>query len=368
MQLSTVKDVLEHEGPYVSIHAEVSRHTEDAAQQLDARWRSIRSHLEEEGIDEATMQVLEDALREKPDVPGEVWATVVAAAGGEIVLHDVRAGHSTWPEGVEIGPLPDIAGLVTVTDGDVPFVLAVVDRQGADIEAYRDLGRPTVDEREVHGHDSFITKVGQGWLSHRQHHNFVEENWKDNARDVADAIASVAREHRPEVIVLAGDERARTEVTDALQRGPVNTVDVVHVTAGGRADGASQDALWEEVRRVLAAYEADALADLIERLTRARADGQGQAGVHGLVPVLDALVKGQAETVVVDLHAAREASVRPSDHPGLPLPTGVDTDHPLPADQVLIAAAAATDAAVATLDAGHTGGDGIAALLRWSDD
>lgn len=42
MQLSTLQDVYAHPGPYVTVHLDVSRNSETAAQQMDARWTRTR--------------------------------------------------------------------------------------------------------------------------------------------------------------------------------------------------------------------------------------------------------------------------------------------------------------------------------------
>jgi hypothetical protein len=66
------------------------------------------------------------------------------------------------------------------------------------------------------------------------------------------------------------------------------------------------------------------------------------------------------------LQKAHEITVDPSRFPGLPLPEGL-VDKQLPADQVLVAAGAATDAAVTVLPARQTRGGGVAAILRWDE-
>lgn len=50
MQLGALQDVYTHSGPYVTVHLDVSRNTEDATQQLDARWTRARHQLEHDGV------------------------------------------------------------------------------------------------------------------------------------------------------------------------------------------------------------------------------------------------------------------------------------------------------------------------------
>jgi hypothetical protein len=114
---------------------------------------------------------------------------------------------------------------------------------------------------------------------------------------------------------------------------------------------------------VLAELEARRDEEVSERLMEAT--GQGAGAARGLDEVLDALVKAQVERLVLDLDAAREMTVDPAEHPGLPVPDGAAGE--LPADRVLVAAAAATQAQLSVLSKEQTRGQGVAAILRWDE-
>ena len=360
MKTTRLQQLFTRPGPYVTIHAEVGRPTEDARQQLDARWTAIRHELEHEGVDGDLVEEIGRRFQERPQVGGEVRRTIVAA-DGEVLLDDVQAGHAVAPEAVDVGLLPDLSGWLALADRQHPFVLVVTDREGADIAFHPGLAVPRADEVTVEGDDLHVHKVPVGGWSHQRYQNTTENAWASNAADVADEVRSGLRARPTEVVVLAGDQRARHLVEEAL--GEVQGVPVVHVESGGRAAGASEEALWEDVRRVLAEVEARADAEVLERL--AAAEGQGGAVATGLDDVLEALVRGQVERLVLDPAAAAEQTVDPADHPGLALPEGVAGR--LPADRVLVAAAAATSAEISVLPREHTHDTGIAALLRWDD-
>jgi hypothetical protein len=101
------------------------------------------------------------------------------------------------------------------------------------------------------------------------------------------------------------------------------------------------------------------------RLDEGRGRGTGVA--TGLDEVLAALIQGQVDTLVADLEALADKDVEPGRHAGLPLPGGADTADRLPADRVLVAAAALTGARVRVLPASMAHGGGVSALLRWDD-
>lgn len=361
MNLGTIHDVYQHSGPFVSVHLDVSRNTEDATQQIEARWTTLRHRLEHEGVDAGLIERIGERVRERHDVPGEVRRTIVAS-GDEIVFDDLRAGRSMWPERVTCGPLPDLGGWLHQVDGELPFVLAVADREGADVDFYRAESKTAPEHREVHGQRLHIHKVPAGDWAQKQFQRRAENVWAKNAREVADVLKSMHAQHRPRVVLIAGDPRARSEIAQELDGA---RFEVVQVESGGRAPGSSDEALWDEVHRILARIEAEDEEQISGRLLEAT--GQGAGAARGLDDVVDALVKGQVERLVLDIQRAHEMTLRPADHPGLTLPEAAADDEELPADLALVAAGAATDAALSLLPSEQSKGAGVAALLRWDE-
>ena len=359
MRLTAVRDVVDRGAPFVTIHTEVGRPTEDARQQLDARWTTIRHALEHEDVDPRLLAELEERLHEPPPIAGPARRTLVAA-DGQVVVDEVLAGDPVWPETTDVGLLPDLSGWLTQADRQHPFVLVVTDREGADIGFHPGLAATEADEESVQGEDFYVTKVAAGDWAQKQFQQSAENTWQRNAEEVADHVRSGLRNHPAEVVLIAGDDRAR-HLVEANLAGI--QVPIVQVQSGGRAAGASQEALWQEVRRVLAEIEAHDDQGVIERL--AQAEGEGHGAVHGLDAVMSAFVKGQVETLVLDLRATGEMKVDPAHHPGVALPEGAAGE--LPADRVLVALAAATDAEVTLIPAAEIHGEGVAALLRWDD-
>jgi hypothetical protein len=369
MRLQQVRNVLDHPGPYVSLHVDASRDTEDARQQQAARWTTTRHELEREGVDPALVDQLGELLAEPTHLPGEVRRTIVATPDG-ILLDDARAGASTWPEAVSVGPLPDLAGWLSIVDGQVPFALVRVDRAGADIEMYLAPSRPAAATASVQGDTFDLTKVPEGDWAQDKYQRRAENTWAANARLVAEQLRSLDAKYRPRLVVLCGDVRACAELTSVI--GPVpGGGDVVTVDSGGRAAGTSDEALWADVERLLDELRARETDDLLQELARGTAIAEGV--ITGPDRVADAFVKGEVERLVLDLEDARSTTVAASDHPGLVLPEGAMSAGPLPADQVLVAAAALTGAEVSVLPheiplpQDFALAQGVAATLRWDD-
>ena len=367
MRLDQIRSVLERPGPYVSLHLDVSRTTEDARQQLDARWTATRHRLEHEGVEGSVMGEIEERLREPTGLPGEVWRTIVTTPD-EVVLDDTRAGATSWPETVAVGPLPDVAGWLADNDGAFPFVVVRTDRTGADIEVYRALGGEVVASPTVEGDTFDITKLPQGDWAQDKYQQRAENTWHANARLVADQLRDIDARYRPLLVVVAGDVRARSDLAGLLE-GIGATVVVSE--SGGRAAGASEESLWEDVRRAVAELRAREIDELLQELARGTAVAEGV--LTGPDRVADAFVKGEVERLVLDLADAREITVDAGDHPGLALPEPALSAGPLPADQVLVAAAAMTGAEAVVLPhevplpQDFALSSGVAATLRWDE-
>src|SRR5690349_18671671 len=207
MDLGSIQDVYTGEGPFVSVHIDVSRDTEDARQQVDARWTTLRHELERHDVDAGLIGQIGERVHEQTSLPGEVRRTIVGA-DGRIVFDDVRAGHAIWPEDTSIAPLPDLGGWLHQVDGQVPFLLVTADKEGASVDYYRGTTRPKAEHREVHGETLHIKKVPEGDWAQKQYQQRSENVWKENAEKVAEAVKRAAAEHRPRVVILAGDPRA----------------------------------------------------------------------------------------------------------------------------------------------------------------
>lgn len=365
MDLARLRPVFEHDGLYLTVHAEVGRAGEDAADQLDARWTTIRHELERLGVGAGLVGDIRDRLHENPHAPGEVRRTIVAA-GDEVVLDDVQVGHSHWPEVLDQGALPDLTGWLGMEDRAIPFVVVVADRTGADIGVHRALSKPATDHETVTGETFYITKVPQGDWAQKQFQQSAEDSWQHNAREVADVVRGLAREHRPRAVFVAGEVRARAEVTRALEEhDPAVLGQVIQLESGGRGAGASTEAMHEEIRAKVAGLERSADADVAAELDRVR--GQGAGGATGVEEVLDALAQHQVERLVIDPLPLRDKVVHPQAHEGLALPPAAAVADELPADRALVAAAALSGAEVSLLPSSMSHGGGAAALLRWAE-
>jgi Bacterial archaeo-eukaryotic release factor family 2 len=360
MNLAGIQHLYHHDGPFLSLHLDVSREAEGVTKGVESGWNSVRRELMGLGADESLVERVGELVRKPTGIPGPARRSVVAE-GDAVLFDDVRMGDGAWPEVTTVGPLPDVSGWVAQVDGEFPFLLVVADREGADVDVYRSLSQQEHQHRSVQGQTLHINKVPGGEWAELQHS--TEEVWRRNARSVAESALSAAKQYGAKLVLLAGEVRARAEVQEAIGSG--GTVEVVEIESGGRAAGSSSQALWREVEIALGQQWQQRRQHVRDRLQEQ--SGQAHAVARGLRDVLGALVRGQVERLVVDLGAAHEQTVAPSDYPGLVLPSAAFDGQRLAADQTLLAAGAATDAEVTVLPSSSIGGDGVAALLRWGD-
>lgn len=370
MHLDQARRIYEAQGPFISLHLDVSRDSEDARQALNSRWTRVRHELEHHGIHGPIVGELEERLREQTHLPGEVRRTIVATRE-EVLLDDARTGHTTWPETVAVGPLPDLAGWLSTVDGQWPFVVVRADRAGADIEVYVAPSRPAAERTSVEGETFDIRKLPEGDWMQKKYQQRAENNWRENAELVAQQLTELAKRYRPVLIVVAGEVRARSDLAGVLVDTDLAGATVETVESGGRAAGSSDEALWTDVRRLLGEREERETDALVQRLERGVAVGEGVA--TGPDKVADAFVEGKVERLVLDLQEARSTTIAASEHPGLALPQQAMDAGPLPADEVLMAAAALTDAEVSVLPheiplpREFALASGVAATLRWDE-
>jgi hypothetical protein len=233
------------------------------------------------------------------------------------------------------------------------------------------------------GEDEFITKVSTGGRARRwsmpRIQRAAEVNWNRNSGDFArELVAAVERAHA-EVVVLAGDVRARQLVRDRLPPGvTARVVEVDHEVPVRPHPESRLRARREPVVHdpVLDAVTREAV-DAAVRERRSRAADAFHSGlshgdsVRGLGPVCDAARELRIDTLVLSAEPSPAVAWVDPLNPTMVGPskkdTGIAAPALEPADDALVGAAAIGGADCLVIEADPELVDGLGAILRYPD-
>lgn len=203
-------------GPFATAYLDATRATENGAREVETRWAEVRAQLEAAGADAATVDAVADAVRADVGTPGRHGLVVVAAAG-EALLTEVLHEAPTRSSG-SFSPLPRLLPYLAQRTTDLPHVVVVADRTGADLYA---VGPEGQQHHTVEGGASYpVHRTAADVWNERHFQHRVENTWESNAQDVADAVSRQLAAGPAKLVVVAGDVRARHLIADALGTPP----------------------------------------------------------------------------------------------------------------------------------------------------
>ena len=352
MHAERFRTLIEARGPFVSVYFDDSHDTADATNQLDARLRDIRKHLEEHSVGADVIEAIDSAVRAKHPPVGRSGRGVIAS-GATIVVDQ----HLSVPPVTTILRVSDLPYILPVVEHGIPhtsYVLVAVDHTGADISVHHD------------GTSAGETVEGSAYPVHKQ--GRVEEAVRKNIREVADHLTRVSDETGADVVFITGEVDARAELVAELPERVA--AKAVQLQGGGRTAGTDPAEVHREIAEEFAHRRLAVIADAADRF--AAGHGAGLA-VEGLADVTAALRDGAVETLIIgDLGNATVVA----DHDQLLLcgpdadtvsALGGSPDRVLPADEALPLLAVATGAALVRTDERLSPADGVAAVLRYAD-
>lgn len=359
MRSDRIAHLYEDPGPFATGYVDVSRDTENAPEKIELQVRTATDAATQAGAPESVVAQLREALLEPTEVPAPTSRFAVVTERG-VLLNEVVRARLDQPSG-SWGPLPDLGAWISDEAQTVPFVLALVDHEGGDVSVHRTGTPDRPDEvRTAGGETEFEHKVRGGGWAHLKWQHYNESVWARNARSVAQEITEHVRAGI-RVVLLAGQPGSRQEVLTGLEG--LQGVTVVELDAGGRGEDGGDEALQKAVARAVEEQvmtaRVEMLDDLQERL------GRDDAVATGVTDVVDAFVRGQVATLLIDPTSTAEHEVETARFPGLALGALPEVPERVRADQALLAAAALTGAEVHALSGPMLSGAPSAALLRW---
>jgi hypothetical protein len=289
MNTGDLRRLLDHPGPFATVHLDASHDTENAAHEQDLRWRAARRDLAERGADEETLTALDEAMAAAPPAVGKAGRLLVAA-GGEVLLDRRLPGPPPLPV-TRVGALPYLLPLVE--PDVVPHVAALVDKIGAKVRAVDADGVVRV-EHTTEGETHPVHKVRSGGWSHLHIQHNVEETVHRNMLRVAEELARLVDGVNARLLVVAGDDPVVAELKDALP--PRCQAILAGTVPAGRREA---DDEFERIVTSLAAERARTERDAVIERFRAELASDGGLAVQGLAESTAALREGNAAAVVV---------------------------------------------------------------------
>lgn len=362
-------ELFKQEGPWCTVYTDVSTGTVDSLHAIDVHPENVRRELEGLGASEADLDAVERAVRPAEGLPDPVSRFLVVR-DGTVEIDEVLPGALAGPSVVKVDAAPDLTPLFRHRPDDFPYVVAEVSRDGGEIRLQRASRRGAEGEQQIEGETNHINKFPGGGWSQARWQRHTEVVWRRNTEQVAEQIDKAVTESGAQLVVLAGDIRARGLVEEQLSKAVQPLVSMVN--ANTRADGSESADLEEQIDRSVGEVIARRQQALLERLAEQQ-NGPDHTAVHGVGPVVAALQQAQAETVLIDenaLDAETELVVLDAE-PWIAVDEadalGARALGRVPAAEALVRAALLTDARPVFLAPGALpDGTDIAALLRWS--
>ncbi|ROP41217.1 hypothetical protein [Saccharothrix texasensis] len=258
MHTASLKNLVDVEGPFVSVYLDVGDH-------VDLRWRAMRDQLQAMGADPYLVALAHNAIVSGVTPRGLAGRGLIVGGGRVLVDQYVPVPPTGYT--ARCGPLPYVLPLVDLSEPLLPHVVVQVGEHGVDLRGVDPTGRPVA-----------VATVGARGPGRRL----------DAAElaDVAQEAATLVDRLGAPLLVLAGPLAGRRSLRVALPNryhhlvveveGPPDRA-VLHLA--GRANQDARRAVVERFR------------DESTRLT-------GRA-VHGLVAVRQALAEGRVDTLLL---------------------------------------------------------------------
>ena len=357
-------------GPFVTVYLGTEAAVEQAAQQNEVRWRNLRRQLEQDGAPADALTAIDPLVLDAHRL-GRTLAVVADDTGVRVVRHepDPPARDAGW-----VAPLPRVGALIEWAQSAVPHLVVLADRAGADIVAFTrradGIGAgeaQVVSVGEETGDDPGLRKTQAGGWSQRRYQRRAENQWENNAREVADQVAALAEEISARLIVVAGDVRALQLLRDHL---PERTAELLREVDGSRAPGSGLDEIADDVVKLAATVVAEDTVEILRQFKQER--GQGDLAVEGMKGTIDALAAARVDTLLIHDDPDDDRTAWFGPEPGMvgnskDTVAGVGATEPQKARlvDVAIRAAFSTGAAVRIVPSAGSVKEGIGAILRF---
>lgn len=286
-----VTQVFQHDGPFVTVYLTSRSDVAQAAQELEQRWKSVRRDLQAEGATDTALAALDTAVTGTNHAAGDTLALVTA--GDEVVL-DWHLPEPPVADAGWVSSLPRVATVLEAEQTLLPHLVVLLDRTGADVYGFTASGRGV--EREIGDADTYDVKRFQagGWSQRRLQQRQVN-TWEDNAHEVAEEVARLAKRVDARLLAVGGDVYAVGFFKDAL---PKEILPLVReIDGASRLPDGGADHVAEDVKRLVDTVVATETRDVVAKFQEER--GQADRAADGPARTIEALQAARVQTLLV---------------------------------------------------------------------
>jgi hypothetical protein len=181
MELTWLRKVIHHDGPFVTVYLDTGHNVSDSDHAAKLRWREARNQLSEQGADNTTLGALDEAVGTGSGTPGSRGSRLLVAANGVLLL-DRQINHAPDPPRSRWATAPDLLAAIVEVPEQLETVVALVDATGANLRTAQYVNKLDTERRPLH-------KVRGSVLSYLSMQRRVEKNERASATDIAHALA-----------------------------------------------------------------------------------------------------------------------------------------------------------------------------------
>jgi peptide chain release factor subunit 1 len=364
MDSERFRRLLTTRGPFASVYFEDSHDTQDAAAQLELKWRGLHEQLVKQGADEAVAADVERAVMDLRPPIGRSGRGVVAGADG-VVLNEHLLRPTAAPI-VRVSELPYIVPIVEHGFEDLSYVLVAVDHTGADVTVHVD---GTLRSETVDGGGYPVHKAsGPATAGYGDPQPRTDEAARKNVRAVAERVAELVDDAKADAVFVVGEVRSRSDLLTTLPDRVKAIAVELHV--GARHSGHKVDEVQQAIEAELLKRRLAVLDGAAQRFT-AEVGRQSGLAAEGLGPVCSGLRQGAVETLIIG-DIGEETVVTDEDlttiapNADVLSEQGAAVARTLRADEALPLFAVAVGASLVRTDEHIAPADGIGAVLRYA--
>jgi hypothetical protein len=363
MRSERLRWLVKAKGPFASVYFDDSHNTLDAVELHEAKWRDIRTQLEDMGAGAELLGTLEDAVLHHRPAVGRRGRAVIAT-GDQVLINEQLAGPPPAAV-IRLSDYPYVVPLLDLEMRSPTYVFATIDRAGADVSLYRGSAGSS---KSIDGGGYPVHKpVTAGWNGYGDFQHTTEEALRMNCRAVADHLTRLVDEADPEVVFLTGEVRALAELVPALPKRVAERVSQLHT--GARKSGMDADEIHELTAAEFARRRDSEMTDIADRFEAEIGRGSGLAA-DGLAAVCAALRDGDVDTLIIGelgdatvVTAKALTTIAPNADSLSEL--GDPMERVARADEALPFTAIAVGASLVRADHRIAPADGVGALLRY---